>query len=455
MVIKDRESCSDDWMTALLKSPIFQRLPPINLQKILLKLEDIQFKKHEDIIKQGNEGDYYYLIKSGQCICTRKASPNSKKIKIRQLSTGDTFGEDALISGAPRDLTITALTDISLLRLDKERFISLIKEPSLSFVNYAEMQEAIKQGATLLDVRTPEEYKSRHIKGSINEPFFSLRMQLQTLNREKPYIVVCADGKVSEAAAFLLLNNKLEAMILKGGMAGVTSEPEEMGAISSADNIEAIDNRPKNAHQEHGIEQFADQSTGVFSNTIKSVFFQHFEQLLDDCCMRIDLEFGMQLGRKREQMSKDEYQRLREYLRSVRHDIKQNYLLKVEAIFDNSHQATANTPDEQPDLSKISLISEDAVKENNSLLMIIRKCEHLFHDELTKLNIKFAIQPGKQTIVDSQNPIFPDKLVRALGEVVKPLKLNTANKVVLHKVFEENVFSRLGVIYRELLNSGG
>ncbi len=226
MAIEETEGKSDDWMTALLMSPIFQRLPPVNLQKILMGLEEVYFSKGDVILDQGAAGDYYYLIKNGQCLLTRKASPKAKEIKIRQLATGDTFGEDALLSGAPRDLTITAMTDMSLLRLSKQQFISLIKEPSLTFVNYTEMQEAMKQGAILLDVRTPEEYQDGHLDGSINKPFFSLRIQLKTLKRERPFIVVCHDGKTSEAAAFLLLKNKIAATVLKGGMMGVKAELE-------------------------------------------------------------------------------------------------------------------------------------------------------------------------------------------------------------------------------------
>lgn len=225
MVIEETDN-SHDWMSALLRLPIFQRLPPANLQKILMELEAVHLKKGEVILDQGSEGDYYYLIRSGQCLLTRKPSPNAKEIKLGQLSTGDTFGEDALISGATRDLTITASTDISLLRLDKKKFLSLIKEPSLKFVNYIEMQESMRQGAILLDVRSPDEYDIHHLDDSINAPFFSLRMQLKTLSRDKPFIVVCGNGKISEAAAFLLLKHEIEVTILKGGMASITPEPE-------------------------------------------------------------------------------------------------------------------------------------------------------------------------------------------------------------------------------------
>lgn len=226
MVIEEPEDDPNDWMTTLLKSPVFQRLPPANLQKILITLEEVSFDKDETIIRQGDAGDYYYLIKSGHCLVSRKPSPNAKDIKLAQLGKGEAFGEDALLSGAPRNVTITALTNMALLRLGAQHFSSLIKEPSLKFVDQARMQEALSQGAILLDVRSQDDYKVEHLPGSINAPFFSLRMQLKTLNREQPVIVVCGNGKVSEAAAFLLLRHKFNVVILKGGMKSNVPKPE-------------------------------------------------------------------------------------------------------------------------------------------------------------------------------------------------------------------------------------
>ncbi|NOT13075.1 MAG: cyclic nucleotide-binding domain-containing protein [Methylococcaceae bacterium] len=236
MVIEESEDGSDDWMTALLKTPIFQRLPPANLQKILISLNGVCYKQGEVIVEQGGKGDYYYLIKSGECQVSRKPTPSAKEIKLAKLGKGDTFGEDALLSDFPRNVTITALTDAVLMQLDKEQFVKLIKEPSLKFVDYNEMQLAIKHGANLLDVRSQDDYEVRHLKNSTNVPFFSLRVYIKSLNREKPVIVVCGDGKISEAAAFLLLRNKFDAMILKGGMASVAPDPKHESALFKIDD---------------------------------------------------------------------------------------------------------------------------------------------------------------------------------------------------------------------------
>ena len=182
---------------------------------------------------------------------------------------------------------------------------------------------------------------------------------------------------------------------------------------------------------------------------IRPVFFLLFDQVVDDCCMRIDLEFGLQLGKIREKLSKDQFIKQLEYVRSVRREIKQNYLLKVNSFFDDPH--IGNNQGGEFDLVKASLIGEDARKENHAITLIIRQCERLFYEDLIALNKKFAFRYGKQTIADSQNPIFPEKLIRAMAEIVNPLKLNADAKIALYKVFEVNVFKQLGFIYGELM----
>lgn len=276
-----------------------------------MSLEAVHFSKGEVIVSQGSRGDYYYLIKNGQCELTRRPSPNAKEIRLAQLATGDTFGEDSLLSDAPRNVTITALTDISLLRLNKQHFVSLIKEPSLKFVTYPEMQEAVRQGAILLDVRTPDDYQNHHLDGSINEPFFSLRMQLKTLNRNRPIIVVCGDGKTSEAAVFLLLRNKINAMILSGGMAAIPSAPEHR--ITPADELDIIDARPESLPQKRNIGSSGgaqDHQIRLLQSEIEALKMTN--QQLNDKCMK--LEFDKQHAEKQARILHKQLEKLTQVL---------------------------------------------------------------------------------------------------------------------------------------------
>jgi len=244
-----------DWMTTLLKSPIFRALPPANLQQIIMSLEEIEFLKGEIVINQGEPGDYYYLIKSGHCLISRKASTNAKEIKLSQLHPQDTFGEDSLLSGEPRNVSISALTNTTLIRLSKEKFISLIKEPSLEFIDHSELAVKLTNDAVLIDVRSAEDYKKYHLPNSINIPFFSLRMQLKSIDKKKEVIVVCENGKSSEAATFLLLRNKIHAQILKGGMQSVPSESvESVAAFDIDDGVETLTADSSTLKPEEGSE---------------------------------------------------------------------------------------------------------------------------------------------------------------------------------------------------------
>ncbi|AFK01740.1 Rhodanese-like protein [Emticicia oligotrophica DSM 17448] len=71
--------------------------------------------------------------------------------------------------------------------------------------NYADL---VKQGAIILDVRTPGEYASGHIKGSINISVDSLARNLSKLkDKNKPIITCCASGMRSASAKNILSSN--------------------------------------------------------------------------------------------------------------------------------------------------------------------------------------------------------------------------------------------------------
>ena len=70
-----------------------------------------------------------------------------------------------------------------------------------------DLGELIKNGAVIIDVRTPGEYTSGHIKGSINIPLDSFKSQMSKLNKAKPIITCCASGMRSGSARSVLIAN--------------------------------------------------------------------------------------------------------------------------------------------------------------------------------------------------------------------------------------------------------
>jgi phage shock protein E len=80
--------------------------------------------------------------------------------------------------------------------------------------NYAEL---IKQGAIIVDVRSPDEYKSGHIKGSINIPLNNLGNNLSKLKKDKCIITCCASGMRSASAKSILKSNGFNEVHNGGG----------------------------------------------------------------------------------------------------------------------------------------------------------------------------------------------------------------------------------------------
>ena len=62
----------------------------------------------------------------------------------------------------------------------------------------------IKGGAQIVDVRSREEYRAGHLKGSVNIPLPSLTAQLDKISKDKPVIVCCASGMRSGSAKTVL-----------------------------------------------------------------------------------------------------------------------------------------------------------------------------------------------------------------------------------------------------------
>lgn len=223
MNIDQPSAFSDDWMTTLLKSAIFKRLPPANLQKFLTALDEVHHPKGALIIKQGDIGEHFYLVKKGHCAISRRPTPQAREIILAQLRKGDMFGEDALLSDQPISASVTALTPVVLMRLGKTQFLNLVKEATIKYVSPKDLDDEVATGAVVLDVRLQDAFELKHLPHSVNTPFFTLRMQLQlgALDRSKSVIVVCEDGKISHAAAFLLLRHKIAAKVLKDGLNGI------------------------------------------------------------------------------------------------------------------------------------------------------------------------------------------------------------------------------------------
>lgn len=226
----------EDWMTRMLQSDAFIKLPPADIQRLLQTLQSVVVSAGEVIIRQGDEGDYFYIIKKGSCSVTRLASGEGWDIPLAELGKGDCFGEEALVSDATRNATVTMLTDGILMRLSKKDFVELLKKPLVHHIDYELATAVVKDGGIWLDVRLADEHSKYAFENSKNVPLASIRDKAPALTSSRKYVVYCDTGRRSAAAAFLLSQRGLDVYVLDGGLNnGVPADLPGLNTVASSD----------------------------------------------------------------------------------------------------------------------------------------------------------------------------------------------------------------------------
>lgn len=199
-----------------LKNGPFAHLPSANIGPLLDRIEPIAVWANDVIIREGDEGDYYYMIESGRANVMRMVG--GVNMLLAELKAGDAFGEEALISGARRNATVTMKTDGMLLRVKRQDFLELMQEPLLHSLSYGDAVKKIAQGAVWIDVRHPSEYRYDKLQGAINIPLNDIRNAIGALNKSGAYVVYCQSGRRSSAAAFILAQAGYDVYVLEGGL---------------------------------------------------------------------------------------------------------------------------------------------------------------------------------------------------------------------------------------------
>jgi len=77
--------------------------------------------------------------------------------------------------------------------------------------------EMLSRGGIVVDVRSPQEFKSGHLEGSINMPLDSFASNSNKLDPKKPIVVCCASGMRSSSALSILKSKGFEDAANGGG----------------------------------------------------------------------------------------------------------------------------------------------------------------------------------------------------------------------------------------------
>ena len=213
----EAESDHRDWMDALLTSGLFAQVPPAKLHALFVKFRPREVALGEVIVKEGDAGSVFYVIKRGKAMVTRAARAGEKI--LAGLGAGRFFGEDALISNQPRNATVTMTSDGELMCLDKNDFQAILQASVIRRISEEALETLMLEGeraVVLVDVRPAMESRHDTIPGARNLPLNELRQRAHRLEREFLYIL-CAEGRRSELGAYILSEAGLDALVLDRG----------------------------------------------------------------------------------------------------------------------------------------------------------------------------------------------------------------------------------------------
>jgi CRP-like cAMP-binding protein/di/tricarboxylate transporter len=121
----------------LTRIPLFAEIDRVALAQLAAHLDPMEFQEGDTVCRQGEAGDCLYLLTSGRLGVHLHEPDSGASRRIDSLGPGDFFGEMALLTGEPRSATIRAEMPSRVLRLDRERFETLVRAQPSSFLAIA------------------------------------------------------------------------------------------------------------------------------------------------------------------------------------------------------------------------------------------------------------------------------------------------------------------------------
>lgn len=123
-----RRALDIEYADLLAKVHLFAGLDRVTLAKLAAHLESIAVPGGADLFRQGDAGDAFYLVARGTFGAFVTPEGERTERRVNTVGAGEPFGELALLGDHPRTATIRAEADAEVLRLERGRFLALVRE---------------------------------------------------------------------------------------------------------------------------------------------------------------------------------------------------------------------------------------------------------------------------------------------------------------------------------------
>lgn len=117
---RDARAPDPEALELLRRLPIFAPLSAPTIDRILAELTRLDVPAGNVLIAEGDPGDRFYVLAEGTIAVTKNG------VHLSDRGAGDHFGEIALLRNVPRTATVTALTPVRLIAIERERFLEAV-----------------------------------------------------------------------------------------------------------------------------------------------------------------------------------------------------------------------------------------------------------------------------------------------------------------------------------------
>lgn len=153
-----RDDGPQELLEFLRQVPLLRCLPRAKVALLTEVMVTQRFSPGSDVFRQGEEGDSFFVIRSGTAVVVREEDDNEEELMI--LKMGDFFGERALLTSDLRSATVRADTTLTVLELSREQFDAMGLREELDFHG----RKSLLVGSHLVNSRTPAEKTREELK---------------------------------------------------------------------------------------------------------------------------------------------------------------------------------------------------------------------------------------------------------------------------------------------------
>ena len=153
-----------DEADSLSRIPLFKRLTPEELEQLAQEVDQVKFDAEEIIFNERDKGDALYVVETGS-VRIWVLDEDVKPVTLKELESGEFFGELAVLDRGPRSTNATAIVETTLHRLSSDDFQAfLMQHPDVAIDVICEIGARMRQTNALVSQRA-----SRNINVEMEE----------------------------------------------------------------------------------------------------------------------------------------------------------------------------------------------------------------------------------------------------------------------------------------------